>query len=124
MKGIPQMIVSRLQRYAVFLCGLDYTISIEYRSTEKHSNADCLSRLPLTDTVEEIIDIDDLYYSEILDSAPISAANIRKDTARDKLISQISRYISESSWPDNTVDGLHPFFFWSENMSYQFNKVA
>ena len=123
-KGIPQMIASRLQRYAVFLSGLDYTI--EYRSTEKHSNADCLSRLPLADTVKEMIDIDDLYYTEILDYAPISATSIRKETARDTILSQISRYINESSWPENANtnnDGLNSFLTRKHELSMQQGSI-
>jgi hypothetical protein len=44
-KGIPAMTVARLQRYALFLAGFEY--SIEYKSTSQHGNADGLSRLPL-----------------------------------------------------------------------------
>ena len=38
--GIPTLAAARLQRWA-------YQYEIEYRSTLKHANADCLSRLPL-----------------------------------------------------------------------------
>ena len=44
-KGIPPLAAARLQRWAILLSG--YTYELEFRSTEKHSNADCLSRLPL-----------------------------------------------------------------------------
>ena len=47
-KGIPAMTAARLQRYALFLSGFNYTI--EYRGTAHHSNCDFLSRLPLPTT--------------------------------------------------------------------------
>ena len=44
-KGIPVTTAARLQRYALFLAGHDYTI--EYKATGCHGNADSLSRLPV-----------------------------------------------------------------------------
>ena len=44
-KGIPEMVISRLQRWALILANYDYTIS--YRPTGKHANADVCSRFPL-----------------------------------------------------------------------------
>ena len=44
-RGIPVMAASRLQRWALVLAG--YSYSIEFKPTEKHGNADCLSRLPM-----------------------------------------------------------------------------
>lgn len=44
-KSITGKIAARMQRYALFLSGLQY--DIEYKSTTAHGNADCLSRLPL-----------------------------------------------------------------------------
>ena len=43
--GIPTLAAARLQRWAILLSAYQY--EIEYRSTLKHANADCLSRLPL-----------------------------------------------------------------------------
>ena len=44
-KGIPPLSAARLQRWAVILSAYNY--KIEYKSTQTHSNADGLSRLPL-----------------------------------------------------------------------------
>ena len=44
-KGIPAMAASRLQRWAIILSA--YTYNIEYIPTNKHGNADILSRLPI-----------------------------------------------------------------------------
>ena len=44
-KSLPAVTAARLQRYALFLVGFDYTIM--YKNTKCHGNADGLSRLPL-----------------------------------------------------------------------------
>ena len=50
--GIPTLTAARLQRWALLLAAYQY--DIEYRSTAKHANADCLSRLPInTDKPDE-----------------------------------------------------------------------
>ena len=54
-KGIPAMTVARLQRYALFLAGFEY--SIEYKKTTQHGNADGLSRLLLKKACDkEVVD--------------------------------------------------------------------
>ena len=44
-KGVPTMTYTRLQRYVLFLSGMDYAIT--FRSTSSHANADALSRFPM-----------------------------------------------------------------------------
>ena len=43
--GIPTLLAARMQRWALLLAAYQY--DIEYRSTAKPANADCMSRLPL-----------------------------------------------------------------------------
>ena len=44
-KGIPTVVSSRLQRWAIILSA--YTYDIQYKPTKEHDNADMLSRLPV-----------------------------------------------------------------------------
>ena len=50
-KGIPPLAAARLQCWAILLSAYKY--QIEFRSTTAHGNADCLSRLPLTNQSPE-----------------------------------------------------------------------
>ena len=43
--GIATLAAARMQRWVLLLSGYQY--DIQYRSTTKHANADCLSRLPV-----------------------------------------------------------------------------
>lgn len=49
-KSLPTMAAARIQRWAIILSAYDY--HIEYCPSEKHSNADGLSRVPLPDTMD------------------------------------------------------------------------
>ena len=64
-KGISTTASGRLQRWCLFLSAYNY--DIEYRKTNKHSNADCLSRLPLPnvdndENEEQIFEINMIEY--------------------------------------------------------------
>ena len=73
--GIPTLAAARLQRWAVLLSAHQY--EIEYRSTLKHANADCLSRLPLPvgSKLEEFDEVK-LINSLQIGSLPLTAGQI------------------------------------------------
>ena len=50
--SLPALAAARLQRWAIILSAYQY--EVEFRATDNHANADCLSRLPLEVTTEEM----------------------------------------------------------------------
>lgn len=48
-RAIPTMAAARIQRWALILAGYEYEIL--YKEGKKNGNADCLSRLPLKESV-------------------------------------------------------------------------
>ena len=114
-KGIPTMAASRLQRWAIILSAYTYTIA--YKPTKEHGNADCLSRLPQeTDpefenfhTYEPIVNsIQEMQ----LQSLPLSADIVKKETEKDTVLSQVLRKIQQG-WPKTSKSlskELHPFY--------------
>ena len=71
-KGIPAMTVARLQRYALFLAGLEY--SIEYKNTTQQWNADGLSRLPLKKACDkEVVDPVEIFQVSQIEVLPVNA---------------------------------------------------
>ena len=77
-KGIPSTAASRLQRWAIFLSGYNYTI--EYRKTSEYGNADGLSRLPLPNTGKSFEKVCDLGYVTLLENVPVTFKQIAKET--------------------------------------------
>ena len=103
-KEIPEMGVSRLQRWAILLTSYQYRI--KYRETKKHSNADMCSRYPLkTETdegdtalkedvfsgdIEEVVDVLSAKYEDKeLINHQLVAAYSRSDTTLAKVIKQV-----------------------------------
>ena len=88
--GIPTLAAARRQRWALLLSGYQY--DIEYRSTDKHANADCLSRLPLNDHVrnenDEIHEINRVQ----LESLPVSVEHVRRATRVEPILSRELEY--------------------------------
>ena len=97
-EGIPIFIAARLQRYALFLADYDYTI--EYRNTIVHSNADCLSRLPLERDIrnEEVADPGGVFNLMQFDPLPVTLDNVQRETQRDPVLDQVFQMTSKG-WP-------------------------
>ncbi|KAL0098925.1 hypothetical protein PUN28_020833 [Cardiocondyla obscurior] len=79
-KSLPVYSAMRMQHYAIFLQGFQY--KIKYRKSTEHSNADCLSRLPVSNN-NTIMDVVEAYQLEELQDFPINASIIEKETKRD-----------------------------------------
>ena len=108
-KGIPLTTAARLQRYAIFLSGLDY--SIEYRNTRSHGNANGLSRLPLpTDdtNTDDILDSTHVFNVTQLEALPVTAEEVKQQTARDPILSR-AYDATMRGWGDNNDSDLQPY---------------
>ena len=96
--GILTLAAARLQRWALLPAECQY--NIEYRSTEKQGNADCLSRLPIrsegsSEGVDEVKVINTLQ----IESLPINVDQVRKATRKDPILSRVLQFVV-TGWPD------------------------
>lgn len=100
-----------MQRYALFLAGHDY--DIVYKNTKQHSNADCLSRLPLPDfPMEEEVNVIDILYMSQFDLLPVKSPQVKCETSLDPVLSLVYEHVIKG-WTDdpNSVDQeLKPCF--------------
>ena len=107
-KGIPPLAAARLQRWSWILSAYQYTI--EFRPTDKHANADGLSRLPLKETGSEENDLaSKIFNISQLEALPITVRHLRAATHSDILLSKVYRY-TKRGWPQRVSQALRPFY--------------
>lgn len=109
-KGLPTMAAARIQRWAIVLSAYNY--HIVYRQSEKHGNADGLSRVPLSETkdagTETISAYVDALICEHLEGVPLTAKQIAKVTRTDTELSKLQRFIMEG-WPKEIPEELKAY---------------
>ena len=114
-KGIPTLVASQLQRWAIILSA--YSYKIEYKPTKEHGNADSLSRLPTGpdpsfENIQSLSPVINLIQDECLSQLPILAADVAKATEGDEILNQVMK-LTQKGWPlsKKKLDSeLHPFF--------------
>ena len=122
-KGVPQMAAGRLQRWALFLSGFNY--SLQYIKSADNGAADGLSRLPIKEhdnlNKENYHDYD--YFNFMLeDKLPIDAKRIEKEIRVDPVLSKVFDYL-KNGWPDQVSEELKPYFNRSHELSIERNLI-
>ncbi|XP_061727150.1 uncharacterized protein K02A2.6-like isoform X1 [Cydia pomonella] len=108
-QGIPAMVASRLQRWAIKLSA--YTYDIEYVRTDANG-ADGLSRLPVP--VKNATSLDgsppeQTYLHFVQNEMLLDYHEIKTQTQRDPILGRILTYL-RSSWPSQIeIDNLRPY---------------
>ena len=81
--------------------------------TQKHCNADGLSRLPLFDealTPCESVSTASLFNVNKINSIPLRPESLRKETVQDPTLSKVLSYVMQG-WPSNVLEAeLKPYF--------------
>ena len=108
-KGIHATTAARLQRYALFLQGHDY--EIEYKNSKSYASAEVLSRLPCPQE-KELPDSDpvEIYNLSLIDSLPVSANDIKRETRRDHITSKVLDF-TLNGWTEKPQnERLKPYY--------------
>lgn len=110
---LPQCSIHRLQRWAITLMAYNY--KIQWRSTDKHGNADALSRLPIGPDLEFDREESCHLISEIntvVEDFPVSTTKVAALTRKDAVLQRVSNYIIKG-WPERLSrrnEALRPYF--------------
>ena len=96
---IPNISAARLVRWSVILAAYDY--EIELKPTQKHLNADMLSRLPVCAASNNYLP--NSINTMQIGFLPITAQKIR-------LATRVIRYLSQDMWPSDISSDLKPYF--------------
>ncbi|KAL5491837.1 hypothetical protein EMCRGX_G017202 [Ephydatia muelleri] len=122
--GISSVVAGRLQRWALCLAGYQY--DIVYKPTQKHGNADGLSRYPSTES--EAIDGEErgdrilALYGPQLAACPLTAKDIERGTMSDALLRQVLKFTKDGWNKTGRVDDqLRPYFNRREELSTEGN---
>lgn len=103
--GVPALAAARLQRWALLLSAYQY--DIVYKASLEHANADGLSRLPLQ---KEAPQSNPEFRVSWLESVPVSAKDIKKETDKDKILTKV-RHLTQAGWPKHVSEGeLKPYW--------------
>jgi len=113
-KPIPALASPRIQRWGIILRAYEY--KMVYKPGKEHSNADCLSRLPLK--VTEPIHKEDVVFllDELEDCSVLTAKDIKQWTKYDPVMSRVYGYIM-SGWPDVSDPELSAYSVRKEELS-------
>lgn len=103
--GIPAIAAARLQRWAVGLSA--YSFSLKFRPSTQNADADCLSRLPITQSMVE--EQEESFFDLRFDTMPINSNDIARETSRDATLRTVTHHIL-SGWPRSVPDEIKPFF--------------
>ncbi|KAG5882154.1 hypothetical protein JTB14_006737 [Gonioctena quinquepunctata] len=105
-KGIPQMAAGRLQRWAIFLSGLNYTFS--HIKGKENGGADGSSRFPVK-SLEPPEVLHDYLDFLIEDRIPIKSDDIIKELRTDIILSEVYKYLQDGL-PEIVFDKLKFYF--------------
>ncbi|KAL0158780.1 hypothetical protein M9458_046856, partial [Cirrhinus mrigala] len=113
--GIPSLAANRMQRWALLLSAHQY--DIKYRRSEQHCNTDGLSRLPLPDTPPEGSQADIFYFKEV-QSVPVTAAQVKRFTRTDPVLSEVLAWISHGKRGE-MMDNFRPYLVRRNELTVQ-----
>lgn len=112
-KGLPVLSATRMQHYAIYLQAFDY--DIRYRRSEENSNADGLSRLPITESCIAETDDTDVLEVELINSLPVTSKMLAQETRMDTSVKKLVKGLEKGI----TVDKKHRFNINQEEFTLQ-----
>ena len=83
-----------------------YTYTIQYKTSQMHSNANGLSRLPLP-VPNSQTSKDSIFNVCQVQALPVSFRDIQQTTRRDKLLGKVHTY-TQTGWPRQVTEELKP----------------
>ena len=94
---ISPQATARIHRWALTLAAYEY--SLQHKKSEKHANADALSRLPVKCSYSEVpIPAEVVLLMEQIDNMPVTADMIKAWTRRDPVLARVLQFVV-SGWP-------------------------
>ena len=111
----PTLASARIQRWALILGAYHY--QLVYKPGSEHANADALSRFPLPHAPTDIpTPGETILLMDMLQTMPVTAAHIKKDTDRDPVLSKVRDLILQG-WKHTEEESMQPFQYRCKELS-------
>ena len=106
-KAAPMHTAAHLQRWSLILSSYKY--ELQFRKTTEHVDADCMSRLPLSDTWNVQSENVECFFMDNEVITTVTCDQIRKATRVDPVLSKVYTYVL-NGWPNAVQDPqLYPY---------------
>lgn len=112
--GVPTTCSARIQRWSLKLSQFNYTF--QYSRGENNVHSDCLSRLPLPETVHEVEPYELVFAIDVLNNTPITCEQIKHQTDQDRDLVELKQYI-KYGWPAHVNPNLSKYKNVMEHLS-------
>ena len=112
--NVPENVSARLQRWRLRLSQFKYTF--QYAKGKDQVHSDCLSRLPLPETVPEVEPYELIFTVNTLQEMSINCLDIAAATDNDNDLKQLKGYI-KNGWPTNPDSKLNVYKKYFSRMS-------
>uniref|UniRef100_A0A1X7VJS8 Reverse transcriptase RNase H-like domain-containing protein n=1 Tax=Amphimedon queenslandica TaxID=400682 RepID=A0A1X7VJS8_AMPQE len=106
--GVPTVAAARLQKWAIHLSA--YSFLIGFRKTGDHGNANCLSRLPLSELgAVDASDVVSRFHEVQMSAVPPTHNQLKPSSRTDPVVSKVLTY-TLYGWPQFIQDDLKPYW--------------
>ncbi|XP_003739239.1 uncharacterized protein K02A2.6-like [Galendromus occidentalis] len=92
-RNLPPLSATRMQHYSIYL--LAFNFDIVYRKSEKHGNADALSRLPARSERLQEMDASDCFIVNLISETPLRFEEIVQETKSDPELKPLLKFFRE-----------------------------
>ena len=83
---------------------------IKFKATKQHANADMLSRLYLGKGNKEKLAEEEFIYSIQSIMLPVATDEIKKETAKDRTLREVRKYLQIGNWQGKLCDELMNYY--------------
>ena len=106
-KPLPVLASGKIQRCAIFL--MNYQFTIQFRPTNKHTNVDALSRLPLDN--QEFVSTNNVLILQLqkFQEIRVTVKQVAEGIQKNPLLSKVLHYV-KMGWPQKVEPALSPYF--------------
>ena len=110
---------ARINRWCFYVSNFNY--QVKYRKGCDNSNADALSRLPLSSTESTLVELSNVQPDQVflIESTPIDSKQCKMATLKDPILLKVLNFVHQS-WPDKCPSvELRPYHLHKKELTIE-----